>query len=531
MNAMLNNGTNLYKLLKLNIHCSMIYKQIKYSNGFEKYFVSRFTFKVLHLLYTCFILNMKKPILLFAGILFISCSNEKKINDRHEVKQELQGPSYDTSFKSEIIYPHVLCRQDNNVSYALLLSANYDTASEFPVIFFADPHADGLLPVEKYRELANHFGYIFIGNNNSKNGKSLEENAAFMDVMMQDALKRFSINKNRIYASGFSGGSKVAGYAGKNNFLIKGVIACGAAIPLSLSLAAKQFIYIGIAGNEDFNYTQMKQQDLDLNKTVMPHQLLTFDGKHEWCPVEIMDEAITGIELDAMKKKIIPVKQKLVDDFILKSETMAASLDKAQKKYELAHHFRKMVNFLDGLTDVSTYKQKAEEIENSDVYKKEAKAKQETETKEEALKNQYVQLFAEKDEGWWKTEIQSINQRIKTGSNKEEVLIQKRILSYLSLAAFSYSNNALKQDNLDAAVHYLTLYKIIDPPNSEHSYMLAEVSAIKNEADKSVSYLKDAVKLGFNDVARLENDAYFNRVKNSPAFNEVLSELRTAAGK
>jgi hypothetical protein len=469
---------------------------------------------------------MKKLIILFTGVLFISCNNEKKINDQHEVKQELQAPSYDTAFKSEIIYPHVLCREDNNVSYALLLPGNYDTTSEFPVIFFADAHGDGLLPVEKYRELVNHFGTIFIGNNNSKNGKSLEENAAFMDVMIQDALKRFSINKNRIYVSGFSGGSKVAGYVGQNNFLVKGVIACGAAIPLSLNIAAKQFIYIGIAGNEDFNYTQMKLQDLDLNKTSMTHELLTFDGKHEWCPVEVMDEAITGIEFDAMKKKTIPVKQKLIDDFILKSETRAALLEKVQRKYELAHHFRKMINFMDGLTDVSKYKQKAEEIENSGAYKKEAKAKQEAETKEETLKNQYVQLFAEKDEGWWKNEIQSINQRIKTGNNKEEVLIQKRILSYLSLAAFSYSNNALKQDNLDAAVHYLHLYKIIDPPNSEHSYMLAEVSAIKNEADKAVSYLKDAVKLGFKDVSRLENDSYFNPVRNSPAFNELMNEIK-----
>ncbi|MEP7168580.1 MAG: hypothetical protein ABI855_04365 [Bacteroidota bacterium] len=473
---------------------------------------------------------MKKLLIVFTGILFISC-HEKKRNNGDAPKPEAQIQYYERVYKNEIIYPDVHCKQDNSINYALLLPDDYDTISKFPVIFFIDAHADGLLPVKKYHELANHFEFIFIGSNNSKNGNSLESNSEFINGTIRDAMKRFSINKNRIYVCGFSGGSRVAGYVAQNNPVVSGVIACGAGMALNENLSVKQFIYIGIAGNEDFNYTEMKKTDAALNNTNIPHELLTFDGKHEWCPEGVLEEAITGIEFDAMKKKTIPVRQQLIDEFILKSQTKTAMLEKLQHKYELAYHLRKIIHFLEGLSDVSTFKQKKLSIENSDIYQQETKSKQEAETKEDVLKNQYVQLFSEKDENWWRSEMQTINQRIKSGNNKEEVLIQKRILSYLSLVAFSYSNNAMNQNNMDAAVHYLNLYKIIDPPNSEHSYMLAEAYAEKRDAEKSISCLKDAVKLGFKDVSRLENDAHFSLLKNSPAFNQVSAEIKTSEGK
>lgn len=486
------------------------------------------TFTDLRLLLHFIYLYMQKLLFLFTSILFFSCHEKKTAPAQEQPVVEAQSQSYDTSFKNQVIYPVVHCQQNENTNYTLLLPQSYDALPQCPVIFFIDAHADGMLPIEKYKQLSGKFGYIFIGNNNSKNGNSLEGNAEFINETMQDAFRRFSINRNRIYVCGFSGGSRVAGYIAQNNLSITGVIACGAGMPVDATLAARQFIYIGIAGNEDFNYTEMKRTDDQLKSTAIRHELVTFDGKHEWCPVEVMEEAVTGIEFDAIKKKLAPVNEKLINDFISNSSKQSSLLEKQHRKYDLSHHLHKMINFLDGLRDVSEYRQKVSAIESSAAYKEEAKARNAAEAKEDALKKQYVQLFTEKDEGWWRNEIEAISQRSKSGSSKEEMLIQKRILSYLSLAAFSYSNNAMNQNNFDAAIRYMNLYKIIDPPNSEHSYMLAEVYAEKNETEKSIRCLNDAVKLGFKDAARMENDQHFTGIKNSPAFAEILNGIKNA---
>jgi hypothetical protein len=470
----------------------------------------------------------------FAIILFIlltlGCKSEKK-KEIVSAKNTQEQLSYDLSYKPGNIYSAISCRLDSSVTYALYLPVNYDTLSKFPVLFFFDPHAEGLLPVEKYKDLADKYGFIFIGNNNSKNGNSLEANATFGSAMMTDAQTRFSIDGNRIYVCGFSGGSRVAGTIAQTNPSVSGVIACSASMPETANLSASHFMYIGIAGTEDFNYLEMKKQDEGFSNYSLHHELLTFEGKHEWAPVELLNEAITGLELEAMKKHVMPLKNKVADDFIIRSETKAMLLEKSGKKFELRNHYRKMIGFLEGLRDVSVYKKKKDDLEKSVPYQQEVKAKKEAEEKEAVLKNQYVQLLSEKDEVWWSSEINSINQRIKDGKDKEEVLVQKRILNYLSLASYMYSNNAMNQNNSDAAIHFLNLYKIIDPSNSEHSYMLAEVYAKKGISDKSFSYLHDAVKLGFTDLPRLQADENFISLKTFPEFNEVIKEINLKPGK
>ena len=89
----------------------------------------------------------------------------------------------------------------------------------------------------------------------------------------------------------------------------------------------------------------------------------------------------------------------------------------------------------------------------------------------------------------------------------------------------------MNQNNYDAAIHFLNLYKIIDPPNSEHSYMLAEVYAKKGIADKSFTYLRDAVSLGFTDLPRLQSDENFAALKNLPGFNDVINDINVKQKK
>jgi predicted peptidase len=153
---------------------------------------------------------MNKLILILAGAFLISCNEKKADSEQKQIPAALEN-IFDSSFKNDTIYPKVSCRMDNSNSYSLLLPMVYDTISKSPVLFFIDAHADGLLPVEKYKVLANQFGYILIGNNNSKNGNSFESNSIFINQMMEDTRKRFSIDEKRIYVCGFSGGSRVAG--------------------------------------------------------------------------------------------------------------------------------------------------------------------------------------------------------------------------------------------------------------------------------------------------------------------------------
>jgi len=67
------------------------------------------------------------------------------------------------------IVEKVVCARDANQSYALYLPANYVGTRKWPVIYAFDPGARGRVPVERFKEAAEKFGWIIVGSNNSRN--------------------------------------------------------------------------------------------------------------------------------------------------------------------------------------------------------------------------------------------------------------------------------------------------------------------------------------------------------------------------
>ena len=104
----------------------------------------------------------------------------------------------------------IVCRQDPEQSYALYLPSHYREGKKWPVILALDPGARGKFPVEAFREAAEEYGYILIGSNNSRNGP-MDASGAALHAMWEDAFERYSLDVERIYLTGFSGGARMAG--------------------------------------------------------------------------------------------------------------------------------------------------------------------------------------------------------------------------------------------------------------------------------------------------------------------------------
>src|SRR5207342_3233467 len=85
--------------------------------------------------------------------------------------------------------------------------------------------------------------------------------AAAVKAMSADLGRRFSIDAERLYLTGLSGGARVAMQValGKNN--IAGVIASSAGYPDSQPRATVPFPVFATAGTEDFNHLELRQLD------------------------------------------------------------------------------------------------------------------------------------------------------------------------------------------------------------------------------------------------------------------------------
>jgi poly(3-hydroxybutyrate) depolymerase len=96
------------------------------------------------------------------------------------------------------------CAAKPEQRYALYLPSHYSPNKKWPIVYAFDPDARGEIPVKLMQEAAEHFGYIVVGSNNSRNGSwKVETDAA--QAMWNDTHTRFAIDDRRIYFAGFSG--------------------------------------------------------------------------------------------------------------------------------------------------------------------------------------------------------------------------------------------------------------------------------------------------------------------------------------
>jgi hypothetical protein len=424
-------------------------------------------------------------------------------------------------FENSKIYPLVICTADTSLNYALFLPPDYQKEKPCPVLILFDSHGDGLLPVNLFSAEAAKSGFIIAGSNNSKNGMPTEQTTAIYRSMLADLTNKFNIEKKAVYLCGFSGGSRVAGAAAITEGGVAGVVGCGAGMPNINQKPVSAFSYLAVVGNQDFNFTEMQQLDESLEKAGYQHQLLVFDGIHQWPPKELIPDIFTWLKFDAMRQKAIPVDRAEINSFIEKNDKIAEKLKAENKPAEQQETYIKMMHFIQGLTDVAPLETEINRLAvTKEVIAYHENQKQLLEA-EQSLQQKYAPEIQQKNIDWWTTETSKLRTLSEKPGNPDMSAVYKRVLGYLSLNSYMYSTGALKQGDLAAASKYIEIYRLVDPTNSEHRYLAAEVAALNHQPDAMFAALNQAFDLGFKDMKRLNSDADFKPYQQDERFKKL----------
>ena len=261
------------------------------------------------------------------------------------------------------IIDNVTCAADPTQSYALYLPSTYSPARLWTLLIAFHPAARGRAMVEKYQAAAEQYGYIVAGSNTSRNGP-LSASAKSVGAMSVDLGTRFSIDVNRVYLTGLSGGARVAMLValGKNN--VAGVIASSAGYPDSKPRSTVPFPVFGTAGTDDFNYLEMRQLD---RKLTSPHYLAVFSGGHTLPPDTVALEAIEWMELQAMKSGRRTKDDALIDRLLEKRRSRIAESSDAAST---VHLLEALADDFKGVRDISAEAARARDLSRQPDIKK-----------------------------------------------------------------------------------------------------------------------------------------------------------------
>lgn len=417
----------------------------------------------------------------------------------------------------------VTCETDGRQSYALYIPSHYTVDKKWPVVLCFDASARGRLPVERLQTAAERYGYIIAGSLNSRNGP-WAANAAAADAMLKDVRAHLSIDPERIYTAGVSGGARVASSIALSG-LAKGVIACSAGFPvLPKGLPAKiEFGFFGTAGTEDFNYAEMLGLDHDLEERKAPHRLVIFNGGHQWASAELLTEAMEWLELYAMRTGARPKEESLIQTLLLKRTShlpVQPELERWRALRALAVDFKE-------LAPVDSFDTAARELGSSREVKKQLQAERTLLVREDDLLHQLG--AAAEDLGNGRVLASELRRKAdKADDTPERRMVRRVISSYSSIGRETVRELFGKAEYHQAAA-LLELADLLRPGQARTLFDLARAYAWDGDKKSAVQTLDRAVAAGFSDFSGTEKEPAFAKLRDDLTFRLTLAKIRANA--
>src|SRR5262245_51943342 len=278
----------------------------------------------------------------------------------------LRSPAQTQDLQVGKVIERVVCLKDASQSYALYLPPDYAPDRRWPVIYAFDPGGRGLRPVERFKDAAGKYGYIVIGSNNSRNGPGVPL-SAILSALVDDTQARFSIDANRVYTTGFSGGARVASLVAQSlEGRIAGVILCGAGFSQGKSPSKPlSFPVFGVAGSEDFNWVELRQLNRTLDSIGSANRFVTFEGDHAWAPPDFCAMAVEWMELQAMKSGARRRDDKMIAECFDKAVEQARADESAKRLHEAFLKYDAIAKDFQGLRDTAEFAKRADLLRSS----------------------------------------------------------------------------------------------------------------------------------------------------------------------
>lgn len=439
------------------------------------------------------------------------------------------------------VVERVATRGDASHTYALYIPSSYTPERRWPILYCFDPVARGAVPVERYREAAERYGWIVVGSNVSRNG-SMRASVEAAQKMWEDTHARFAIDERRVYTTGFSGGARVATFVAYGcETCIAGVIGCGAGFsspynPLEGKLPLPiRFAYFATIGTDDFNFPELVRLDEALDGLDVTHHVRRFDGGHDWAPSALCVTAVEWMELEAMRAGTRPKESALVDAIYAKWLDEARALEAAGRPADALDVYEQAVARFEGLRDTAAAAKQAAALGGAKAIKEQAKADAEQIKRQlsiageiaglaSARKDQEKRLFAITE---FRRRIEDLKSRSNAAEDTADRRVARRALHQIFAWFYEGGKGLAAEGKTAEAIDSLELAAEIYPRWIDVHYSLACARAQNGDRKKALEALEAAVEQGFKDAARLRAEPALAPLRGEPGFTRLVDSLDT----
>lgn len=348
------------------------------------------------------------------------------------------------------------CVSNPQHSYEVYLPVRNKTEQVFPLLILIDAHGDGRSTLAKFKAAATKFPAVVVASNLVKNNFEGFETA--IQQLLEDVKQKYPVGE-KVYLSGFSGGARMAlGYALTHP--VNGLILCGA-LADPQQLQALKCTVVAISGMDDFNFVETAQYFFQEETMPVNLKIELTDASHSWPDSSMLEQAfgylcLSGSTVESTNSKAYCYQQKnAIDSLKQKGAFLKALL--------VAKNMASSAPFNLEETFHSNYL----ELKSNPEYSKQLNTLKENIRFELSVRESYWEALQTKDSLWWKKEITSALQKINSSKDPFEKSTWLRIKGFWGIACYSLCNQAIQQRQLKALKQVLTVYRMLEPENTE----------------------------------------------------------------
>jgi pimeloyl-ACP methyl ester carboxylesterase len=340
-----------------------------------------------------------------------------------------------------------------------------------PLVIVIDPHGDGLMALQKFRESLKDLPFVIAGSEKIRNNDEGFE--ASLQNLYQDIMEKYPVDPQKAFVAGFSGGARMALYYGLH-YPVNGIIMFGAG-PGNLPSGYQSPQIYAVSGTRDFNFIEQYRPLFSGIRNNSTYVNDYFRGIHSWPPERYIREAVV-FSLREETEPFEEISNNLSVKFLEEYDSLrnAKDLFFAGKALEKAWYFstesRKQKALLG---KINSFAQDQEWIT--------CQREMETYLKQEVtIKGMYAEKLADPDMEWWTGELNSLFSKMNNDCDPLETDYYYRLKGFLGIYLYSRINQLLLTKNSsDLIDRLLEIYERVEPQSEDLVRFKSELSRLR----------------------------------------------------